>query len=265
MPKLLCEMKCQDVEVLDEITPDGRKSLFITGPFLVAGQKNRNGRIYDPSVMQREVDRYRRECIEPGCAWGELSHPTAPTLNLDRVSRRVVSLERDGNVWHGRALVCNTPMGNIVRGLLESGGTIGVSSRGLGSLRENGDGTKLVGDDFRLCVAADIVADPSAPGAWVSAINEASEWTLDRRTGEWVRSDAHSLSESAYVDGIHAACVLSEYRSYTQALASRFHSTPQRVVELFEVARRATRDRPSAATLLKLEQLLSEDVKRRAH
>ena len=148
---------------------DGKKTLYIEGPFLVAERVNKNGRKYLRETMAKEVSRYTEEYINKNRAFGELGHPDTPTLNLDRISHMTVSLRQEGNVWIGKAKILETPMGNIARQIMEGGGQLGVSSRGLGSLK-NVNGVNIVQDDFRLATAADIVADPSAPGAFVQGI-----------------------------------------------------------------------------------------------
>jgi len=156
---------------------DGKKSLYIEGPFLVSEKKNRNGRLYKENVMRKEVDRYTNDYINKNRAFGELGHPDTPSINLDRVSHLVVGLRQEGNVWIGKAKILETPMGNIARQIIEGGGQLGVSSRGLGSLKME-NGINVVQDDFHLATAADIVADPSAPGAFVQGIMEGKEWML---------------------------------------------------------------------------------------
>jgi len=157
---------------------DGKKSLYIEGVFLQSNLKNRNGRMYPAEIMEKEVQRYMTEAVENKRAFGELGHPDGPSINLDRVSHIVTELYRDGDNWMGKAKITDTPMGNIARGLIESGGQLGVSSRGLGTLKENRDGIQIVQDDFHLATAADIVADPSAPDAFVRGIMENKEWVI---------------------------------------------------------------------------------------
>jgi hypothetical protein len=156
---------------------DGKKSLFIEGPFLQAEIVNRNGRKYLKETMAKEVQRYTESYINKNRAFGELGHPDTPTINLDRVCMMTTALRQEGNDWIGRAKILDTPMGNIVKSLLEGGAQIGVSSRGMGSLK-NVNGINIVQDDFHLATAADIVADPSAPGAFVRGIMEGKEWML---------------------------------------------------------------------------------------
>jgi hypothetical protein len=173
--KLIKEV-VEDVKYLTE-EKDGKKSLFIEGPFLVAETVNRNGRKYLRETMQKEVSRYTDEYINKNRAFGELGHPDTPSINLDRVSHLNVGLRQEGDVWIGKAKILDTPMGNIARNLIEGGGQLGVSSRGMGSLKSV-NGINIVQDDFHLATAADIVADPSAPGAFVQGIMEGKEWML---------------------------------------------------------------------------------------
>jgi hypothetical protein len=156
---------------------DGKKSLYIEGPFLQSEVVNRNGRKYMKESMAREVARYTEQYINKNRAFGELGHPDTPSINLDRVSHLVVGLRQEGNDWIGKAKILDTPMGNIVKSLIEGGAQIGVSSRGMGSLK-NVNGINVVQDDFHLATAADIVADPSAPNAFVQGIMEGKEWVM---------------------------------------------------------------------------------------
>lgn len=154
---------------------NGKKSHFIEGVFLQGAIKNRNGRMYPTETLEREVAKYNENYVTKGRALGELGHPDGPTINLDRVSHLITSLQREGNNFVGKARILDTPMGNIAKSLLDEGVKLGVSSRGLGSIREE-NGCKIVCDDFMLATAADIVADPSAPDAFVNGIMEGKEW-----------------------------------------------------------------------------------------
>jgi hypothetical protein len=165
---------------------DGKKSLYIQGPFLQAEVVNRNGRKYLREVMQKEVQRYNENYVHKNRAFGELGHPDTPTINLDRVSHLTTELYQEGNNWIGKAKILDTPMGTIVKNLIEGGAQIGVSSRGMGSLK-NINGINVVQDDFHLATAADIVADPSAPDAFVQGIMEGKEWMLVN--GVWTEQD----------------------------------------------------------------------------
>jgi hypothetical protein len=172
--KLITE-EIESVELITE-EKNGSKSLFIKGVFLQSECVNRNGRMYPFSIMEREVKRYNENYVQKGRALGELGHPDGPTVNLDRVSHKITELYRNGNNFVGKAQILSTPMGKIAESLLKDGVTLGVSSRGIGSLRETKEGYKEVGEDFMLATAADIVADPSAPDAFVQGIMEGVEW-----------------------------------------------------------------------------------------
>ena len=161
---------------------DGKKVLHIEGPFLVAEKKNKNGRIYEFNTLRKEVHRYTEDYINKNRAFGELGHPDTPTIDLERTAILIKSLSEDGNQWVGKAKIHDTPMGNIARNLIEGGAQLGVSSRGMGSLKMV-NGVNVVQPDFYLATAADIVADPSAPGAFVQGIMEGKEWMLV--DGKW--------------------------------------------------------------------------------
>ena len=154
------------------------KEYFIEGVFLQSAIKNRNGRMYPEAVMDKEVERYMKEQVANNRAYGELGHPDNPQINLDRVSHMITSLRKEGTNYIGRAKILETPMGMIARGLLDGGANLGVSSRALGSLKTNNEGVQIVQDDFMLSTAADIVADPSAPDAYVRGIMESKEWVF---------------------------------------------------------------------------------------
>lgn len=186
--KLITELT-EDIQYVTEAKEDGGKNLYIEGVFLQSSIKNRNGRMYPEEVMDREVARYIKESVDQKTAMGELGHPNGPQINLDRVSHRIVSLRKEGTDYVGRAMITNTPMGNIAKGIIESGARLGVSSRGLGSLKLNKEGINEVQDDFRLATAADIVADPSAPDAWVNGIMEGVEF--------WYSDDGRIQKEEA--------------------------------------------------------------------
>jgi len=175
--KLIRE-EIEKVEVLTEGTGKNQK-LYIQGPFLQAECVNRNGRMYPLSIMEREVKRYTEQYVNKGRALGELGHPDGPTVNLDRVSHNIVNLFREGNNFIGKAQILSTPMGKIAESLLKEGVCLGVSSRGIGSLKQTKEGFNEVGEDFMLATAADIVADPSAPDAFVQGIMEGKEWVWE--------------------------------------------------------------------------------------
>ena len=175
--KLISE-EIQDVEYITEQKEGGKKDYKIKGIFMQADIKNRNGRVYPIDILEREVGRYTTENISKNRALGELGHPEGPTVNLDRASHKIESLVREGNNYIGKAKLLDTPMGQIAKSLLDEGVSLGVSSRGVGSLREMG-GANYVRDDYQLATAADIVADPSAPDAFVEGIMEGKEWVWD--------------------------------------------------------------------------------------
>ena len=176
--KLITE-NIEDIQILTE-EKDGKKSTYIKGVFLQTEITNRNGRMYKFDTMNREVSKYNEEFVNRGRALGELGHPDGPTVNLDRVSHKITELKQEGNNFIGKAQILHTPMGKIAEALLKDGVTLGVSSRGIGSLRDNVKaGYKEVGEDFMLATAADIVADPSAPDAFVQGIMEGKEWIWD--------------------------------------------------------------------------------------
>lgn len=174
--KLITE-QIEDVKILTE-EKDGKKLLYIEGVFLQSELKNRNGRMYPFDILNREVERYTEEYVKPKRALGELGHPDGPTINLDRVSHRIVDLHSEGHNFIGKAQILDTPMGNIAKSLLGEGVQLGVSSRGMGSIDRRED-CNIVCDDFMLTTAADIVADPSAPDAFVNGIMEGKEWVWD--------------------------------------------------------------------------------------
>ena len=175
--KLIRE-EIEQVEVIVE-SRNGKKNLFIEGVFLQGEIKNRNGRMYPMKTLAREVGRYNENFVQKGRALGELGHPDGPTVNLDRVSHKIVSLKESGNNFIGKAKILSTPMGKIASNLLDEGVKLGVSSRGVGSLNKTNEGYSVVGEDFTLATAADIVADPSAPDAFVDGIMEGKEWVWD--------------------------------------------------------------------------------------
>lgn len=179
----LIKEEIQDVKVLiTEDKKDGKKSYCIEGVFMQAEKQNRNGRVYPFDTLRKEVERYNKEYVTKNRALGELGHPDTPSINLDRVSHMITSLKPDGTNFIGKAKILDTNMGNIVKGLLDGGVRLGVSTRGVGSLKPH-NGYQLVQDDFKLATAADIVADPSAPDAFVQGIMEGKEWIFEN--GQW--------------------------------------------------------------------------------
>ena len=175
--KLIRE-EIENVEVIVE-ERGGKKNLYIEGVFLQGDIKNRNGRMYPAQTLAKEVSRYNEAFVGKGRALGELGHPDGPTVNLDRVSHKIMSLRQEGSNFVGRAKILGTPMGQIAKNLLDEGVKLGVSSRGVGSVTTNNEGVNIVGEDFMLATAADIVADPSAPDAFVDGIMEGKDWIWD--------------------------------------------------------------------------------------
>ncbi len=192
----------EEIETVEFVTEErnGKKSLYIEGVFLQGNIKNRNGRMYPIDTLRREVGRYNESNIVTGRALGELGHPEGPTVNLDRVSHKIMSLRESGSNFIGKAKILNTPMGQIAASLIGEGVKLGVSSRGIGSLKPTKEGFNVVGDDFMLATAADIVADPSAPDAFVEGIMEGKEWvwegtTLRERLAARTKSKIERLTE----------------------------------------------------------------------
>ena len=176
--KLISELT-EEVKYLIEEKSPGKKDYFIEGVFLQGDKENRNNRVYNANLLEREVQRYTNDYINKNRAFGELGHPQGPTINLERSSHIIKSLRREGSDFIGKAKVLDTPYGNIVKNLINEGAQLGVSSRGMGSLKENKNGVMEVQDDFYLATAADIVADPSAPDAFVRGIMEGVEWVMN--------------------------------------------------------------------------------------
>ena len=197
----------EEIESVDVIVESkgGKKSLYIEGVFLQGGIKNRNGRMYPVETLAKEVNRYNENFTGKGRALGELGHPDGPTVNLDRVSHKITMLEQRGDNFYGKAKILSTPMGKIASSLLGEGVKLGVSSRGIGSLKEDTDGVKVVGEDFMLATAADIVADPSAPDAFVDGIMEGKEWVwegniLREKKAEITKTRINTLVEQGRLD-----------------------------------------------------------------
>ena len=196
--KLITE-EISQVKIISE-GKGSNKTLHIEGVFLQGGIKNRNGRMYPVETLSKEVNRYCESFVGKGRALGELGHPDGPTVNLDRVSHKITDLKQEGKNFVGKAQILSTPMGKIAESLLKDGVTLGVSSRGIGSLKDNTKGYKEVGEDFMLATAADIVADPSAPDAFVEGIMEGKEWvwegtTLRERLAERTKTKIERLAE----------------------------------------------------------------------
>lgn len=184
--KLISETIDEPLKLLEE-DANGKRVFFVEGPAAVAEVGNKNKRRYPADVLGREIDRYVNECVKTGSALGELGHPQGPTINLERVSHLFKKVIREGNVWRARAQILETDFGNNARKIIEAGGRIGFSTRGMGSLKPLSDGIMEVQDDYRLCTLADLVAEPSAPDAWVAGIMEGVDWYCDQSTGTWVR------------------------------------------------------------------------------
>ena len=180
----------ENVKYLTEASENGKKNLYIEGTFLVGDKINKNNRMYEMRTLRNEVQRYNEEYIKTNRALGELGHPDTPSINLERVSHKIVSLVEDGNTFYGKALILETPYGQIVKNFIDNEVSIGVSSRALGSVVTTKEGYNLVQDDLRLATAADIVADPSAPGAFVNGIMENKEWMFVE--GHFVEADFDS-------------------------------------------------------------------------
>jgi len=191
--KLITE-EAQKVEFITEKVGN-KKNLYIEGVFLQGNICNRNGRMYPMETLSREVKRYTESFINKGRALGELGHPDGPTVNLDRVSHKIISLTAEGNNFIGKAQLLETPMGKIAQSLISEGVCLGVSSRGVGSLKMTNEGHKIVGEDFMLATAADIVADPSAPDAFVQGIFEGKEWIYDSNKKVWIAESIKSIIE----------------------------------------------------------------------
>lgn len=182
---LICEVN-EQVNYITEKTENGQKQYFIEGIFMQGDLKNRNGRVYPSSVLAKEAARYDTDFIQKKRAFGELGHPDGPSINLDRVSHMITSLKQEGSNFVGKAKIMDTPMGKVVKNLMDEGATLGVSSRGMGSLKPNKSGIMEVQEDFMLATAGDIVADPSAPNAFVRGIMEGVEWIYDVASGSWI-------------------------------------------------------------------------------
>ena len=176
--KLICEVNEQDVQYITEANEDGQKDYKIKGVFMQGEIKNRNGRVYPMQVLDEQVKKYTENYVNQNRAYGELGHPSGPTINLERVSHMITDLSKEGNNYIGEAKIMDTPYGKIVKNLMDEGAKLGVSSRGMGSLKQNGN-SQVVQKDYHLATAADIVADPSAPDAFVEGIMEGKEWVWD--------------------------------------------------------------------------------------
>ena len=198
--KLITEMIESDVQFITEAKEDGGKNYFIEGVFMQGEIKNRNGRKYPINTLLKEVKRYNKEYVEQNRAYGELGHPQGPTINLERVSHMIKELHQDGNNIMGRAkIMTETHMGKIVKNSMDEGAKLGVSSRGMGTLKQDRDGTNVVSSDFQLATAADIVADPSAPDAFVEGVMEGVEWLQvdDRWVPQYIEKTQEEIKKAS--------------------------------------------------------------------
>ena len=193
---LLIKEIVEDVQYITEATEDGKgKNYFIEGIIMQCDIKNRNGRMYPSRILEKEMKRYNEVYVSKNRAYGELGHPAGPTINLDRVSHMFTELKQDGSNIVGRAKIMETPMGKIVKNLIDEGGLVGISSRGMGSIKQNKNGIMEVQDDFMLATAGDIVADPSAPDAFVKGVMEGVEWIYDVASSSWQMANAFDQIE----------------------------------------------------------------------
>ena len=208
----------ESVNVIVEDNLEKGKKLYIEGICLQAAVKNRNGRIYPESVMDNEVARYIKEKINTKTAYGECTHPDTPQINLKEVSHRFVSLRKEGTNWIGKALILDTPNGNIVRGLLDGGCNVGVSSRALGSLKVNQEGIKEVQNDFKLITAADIVSDPSGPDCWVQGIMEGAEWVYNASTNAWILAENYKKNYSKMTSKSIEESMITDFQRFLKSL-----------------------------------------------
>ena len=217
---------------------EGKKHMYIEGTFLQGNLKNRNGRFYPTEVLTKEVDRYCESFVAKGRALGELGHPDGPTVNLDRVSHKIVDLHREGNNFVGKAKLLETPMGVIAKNLLDEGVQLGVSSRGMGSLRDTNEGYKVVGEDFMLATAADIVADPSAPDAFVNGIMEGVDWVWEAGLLKATKTPmVEEVETSAPVAVVEPEKVVEKAIEETQETINKFVSQGQldeKKLEIFQ-------------------------------
>ena len=217
---------------------EGKKHMYIEGTFLQGNLKNRNGRFYPTEVLTKEVDRYCESFVSKGRALGELGHPDGPTVNLDRVSHKIVDLHKEGNNFVGKAKLLETPMGVIAKNLLDEGVQLGVSSRGMGSLRDTNEGYKVVGEDFMLATAADIVADPSAPDAFVNGIMEGVDWVWEAGLLKATKTSmVEEVETSAPVAVVEPEKVVEQAIEETQETINKFVSQGQldeKKLEIFQ-------------------------------
>ena len=217
MAKLLIEqINVSDIQTLVE-EKEGKKTLFIEGIYLQGDIKNRNGRVYPKSILEREVARYLKESVDRRNAFGELDHPTGPKINPDRISHLIVSLKEDGANYIGKAKILDTPMGNIARNIMEGGGQLAVSSRGVGSVKQIG-GAMQVQEDFMLSTAADIVVNPSAPSAYVEAILESPDWYFDAAKQEWMMNEVMNELHNTKKADLNEELVIQNFAKLVKAI-----------------------------------------------
>jgi len=208
---LLIKDIVEDIQYITESNEKGEKNTFIEGIIMQGDIKNRNGRIYPSNVLVREMNRYNENYVSKNRAFGELGHPQGPTINLDRVSHMFTELKSDGSNVVGRAKIVDTPMGDTVKGLIKSGAQLGISSRGMGSVKPNKQGIMEVQDDFMLATAGDIVADPSAPDAFIKGIMEGVEWIYDVASSSWRAANTFDRIEEE---------VKKNYKQFDEAAAA---------------------------------------------
>lgn len=218
--KLICET-VEDVKFLSEASESGKKNFYIEGIFMQADIPNRNKRMYPKEILEKEAARYTKELIENNRAYGELGHPQGPGINLDRVSHIITELKQNGSDFYGKARLTDTPMGNIAKGIMESGGKLGVSTRGLGSVKSNASGINEVQKDFFLATAADIVADPSAPNAFVNGIMEGVEYFWDNgllKSQEMAEQAEKQIEESSRKKQLTEEQKLQIFKNFLESL-----------------------------------------------
>ena len=227
--KLISETTFDHIRPVITEAKDGKgKDYFIEGVFMQADIKNRNGRVYPKEIMDKEVKRYIKEFVNEQRAFGELGHPEGPTVNLDRVSHKIVDLHKEGTNFVGKAQLLNTPMGTIAQSLLNDGVTLGVSSRGMGSLKDTSEGYKVVGEDFMLATAADIVADPSAPDAFVNGIMEGVDWVWEAGILKARESQIAVVEEKTMT---HPAIAAVEPEKAVEAVIEKTQKTINKLVD----------------------------------
>ena len=216
--KLMCELVEENLRVITEANEKGGKTYHIEGVFMQGNTKNKNGRRYPTEVLAREAERYKKNYIDENRAYGELGHPTGPTINLERVSHMIKDLRQDGDNFIGKAKIMDTPYGKIVQNLMDEGARLGVSTRGMGTLKDSRDGIMEVQPDFYLATAADIVADPSAPNAFVRGIREGREWVWDNGIIKEAEISEMKKTVDSASRGAREAKVLEVFESFLKRL-----------------------------------------------